>query len=126
MAYAVIHFVERGEPKATLIRTENGGPTGEEGVMDPLSALIEESSQQMLQQGSPGALYMAQRFVQRERDAGRAVRIVGADGRLGISADEVAALQGPGFLDEVSFGRDGERTVPGVLQRPLFGSPGRP
>ncbi|MDQ3555378.1 MAG: hypothetical protein M3409_01175 [Gemmatimonadota bacterium] len=119
MAYAVIHFVEHGEPKATLVRTVRGNPTGPDGVMDPLSALIEESSEQMLLQGSPGALYMAQRFVQREQEAGRPIRVLGGKGPLGILADEVAVLRGSGFLYEVSFGREGERSVPGILQRPI-------
>jgi hypothetical protein len=119
MAYALIQFVEHGEVKATLVRTAAGHPTGPEGVMDPLSALIEESSEQMLLQGSPGALYMAQRFVQREREAGRPIRLLGADGALGIGAEEIGALEGQGYLYEASFGREGERSVPGIFQRPL-------
>lgn len=119
MAYAVIQFVEGGERKATLCRTTGGGPTGAEGVMDALSAFIEESSPTILRQGSPGALHMAMLFAARERDAGRAVRVVGGEGELGITPAEVQALEGDGYFYEVHFGRPGERTMPLVLQHAL-------
>lgn len=119
MAYAVIQFVEGGERVATLARTSGGEPTGADGLMDALSAFIEESSPTILRQGSPGALHMAMLFVAREREAGRAIRVVGADGALGIGADEVQALEGAGYFYEVHFGREGERSMPLVLQSAL-------
>jgi hypothetical protein len=123
MAYALIHFTEGGEHRATLCRPAHGQPTGADGVMDALSAFIEESSPQLLREGSPGALYLAQLFVKREQDAGREIRVVGGQGPLGISADAVSALTGQGYVYQASFGREGERTMPMVLQRPL-GAPG--
>jgi hypothetical protein len=119
MAYAIIQFIEGGERRATLCRTENGQPTGADGVMDALSAFIEHTSPQLLREGSPGALYMAQLFVKREQDAGHPIRVVGGDGELGISAEEVKALAGQGYFYEVRFGRDGEREMPSILQHPI-------
>lgn len=119
MAYALIQFVEAGERKATLVRTDGGHPTGADGVMDPLSLFIESTSGTMLGQGSPGAAYMAQLFAAREVEAGREVRVLGGSGPLGIALDEVQALRGSGFYYEVSVGREGERSVPTVLMRPL-------
>jgi hypothetical protein len=126
MAYAVIQFCEAGERVATLVRPRDGQPTGADGVMDPLSAFIEESSPTLLRQGSPGALYMAQLFAAREVEAGRPVRVLGGAGELGITLAEVEALSGRGFYYEVTFGRSGERTVPAVLVRPLGGVDGEP
>lgn len=119
MAYAVIQFVEGGERKATLCRTTAGQPTGAAGVMDALSAFIEESSPAVLREGSPGALRMAMLFAAREREAGRAVRVMGGEGELGITPEEVQALEGDGFFYEVHFGRPGERSMPLVLQHAL-------
>lgn len=119
MAYAVIQFVEGGERRATLCRTTGGEPTGESGVMDALSAFIEESSPTILRQGSPGALHMAMLFVAREREAGQPIRVVGGEGELGIAAAEVQALEGDGYFYEVHFGREGERSMPLVLQHAL-------
>jgi hypothetical protein len=119
MAYAVIEFLEAGEPRATLCRPDDGQPTGADGVMDPLSAFIEETSKTMLGQGSPGALYMAQLFTAREVEAGRPIRVVGGAGELGISGDEVRALTGPGFLYEVNVGPEGDRMPPSVLVKAL-------
>ncbi|HEU4454068.1 MAG TPA: hypothetical protein VFR81_13455 [Longimicrobium sp.] len=115
MAYAVIEFLEAGEPRATLCRPDHGQPTGADGVMDPLSAFIEETSRTMIGQGSPGALYMAQLFTAREVEAGRAIRVVGGQGELGITAEEVRALAGPGYLYEVIVGPEGDRTPPSIL-----------
>ena len=119
MAYAVIQFCEGGERRATLCRLEHGQPTGADGVMDPLSAFIEDTSPTMLRQGSPGALYMAQLFAAREVEAGRPVRVLGGAGELGITLAEVEALQGRGFYYEVTVGHKGERTPPAVLVRPI-------
>ena len=112
MAYAVIEFTEAGRTKATLCRTEHGQPTGADGVMDPLSAFIEETSHTLLGQGSPGAFYMAQLFTAREQEAGRPVRVVGGNGPLGITADEVKALDGHGYHYQVTFGPEGDRSTP--------------
>jgi hypothetical protein len=112
MAYAVIEFTEAGQTKATLFRTENGQPTGPDGVMDPLSAFIEETSHRLLGQGSPGALYMAQLFAAREQEAGRPIRVVGGSGPLGITAGEVQALGGAGYHYLVTFGPEGDRSTP--------------
>lgn len=119
MAYAVIEFVEGDGTVATLYRLQGGEPTGPSGVMDPLSALIEETADQMLAQGSPGALYMAQLFTTRERAAGREVRVLGGDGEMGITQEDARALEGRGYLYEVQFGKAGERTVPSVRQRAI-------
>lgn len=124
MAYAVIQFVENGQRKATLVRPADGHPTGPAGVMDPLSIFIEETSPQALREGSPGALYMAQLFAAREQEAGREIRVVGGEGPMGITAAEVQALKGRGYYYEVNFGREGERTMPGVLQRAIGGEAG--
>lgn len=119
MAYAIIQFVEAGERKATLVRSEHGQPTGADGVMDALSAFIEETSPRVLRQGSPGALYMAELFTARELQAGRELRVVGGAGELGMAPDAVDALDGPGYFYEVHFGREGERSMPMVLQRAI-------
>jgi hypothetical protein len=123
MAYAVIQFCEAGERMATLCRLERGQPTGADGVMDPLSAFIEESSPTLLRQGSPGALYMAQLFAAREVEAGAPVRVLGGSGELGISLGEMESLEGQGFYYEVSVGRTGERTPPTVLVRAIGNTP---
>lgn len=115
MAYGIIQFVEKGERKATLVRPEQGHPTGEDGVMDPLSRLIEESSPAMLREGSPGATRMAMVFFSREQEAGRPPRILGAEGDWGITPAEVEALQGRGYYYEVDVGAPGERAVPRIL-----------
>ena len=112
MAYGVIQFVEGGERKATLFRPRNGQPTGADGVMDPLSAFIEETSPQLLRQGSPGALYMAELFTAREHRAGREIRVVGGQGPLGITPEEVRAAEGEGYFYEVRFGPEGDRVTP--------------
>jgi hypothetical protein len=119
MAYAVIQFCEAGERLATLCRLDHGQPTGADGVMDPLSAFIEETAPTMRRQGSPGALYMAQLFAAREVEAGRPVRVLGGSGELGISLGEVEMLEGRGFYYEVTVGHEGERTQPTVLVRPI-------
>lgn len=119
MAYAVIQFVEGGERKATVCRPSGGQPTGEEGVMDALSAFIEAHSPTILRQGSPGALHMAMLWVAAEREAGREVRVLGAEGPLGISPVEMQALEGQGYFYEVHFGREGDRSMPLVLQHAL-------
>lgn len=121
MSYAVIQFLEGDETRATLYRLRGGEPTGADGVMDPLSALIEETADQMVAQGSPGALYMAQLFTARERAAGREVRVLGGDGEMGITPEAVRALEGSGYLYEVQFGKPGERTVASVRQRAIGG-----
>ncbi len=123
MAYGLIEFLEEGEGRAMLVRTEHGQPTGADGVMDPLSAFIEDTSPTLLRQGSPGALYMAQLFAAREQEAGREIRVVGGAGELGITAAEVERLARPGYLYEVSFPREGERGQPSIRTRAL-GEPG--
>ncbi|HET7273698.1 MAG TPA: hypothetical protein VFI91_00870 [Longimicrobiaceae bacterium] len=117
MAYAVIEFIERGEPKATICRPEHGQPTGADGVMEPLAKLIEDSSPAILREGSPGAERMAMVFVAREQEANRDVRVLGADGPLGISPEEVKDLDGQGYFYRVDFGRPGERSVPSIHAR---------
>lgn len=115
MAYGIIQFMEDGERRTTLVRTEHGQPTGADGLMDPLSQLIEYYSPLILREGSPGAEKMAMLFFTREHEAGRPPRILGADGEWGISPEEVQALQGEGYHYDVDFGRPGERSVPRVL-----------
>ena len=115
MTYGIVQFVEEGERRATLVRTEDGQPTGAEGLMDPLSQLVEHYSPLILREGSPGAEKMAMLFFAREQEAGRALRILGADGEWGITAAQVAELEPPGYYYEVDFGRPGERSVPQVL-----------
>jgi hypothetical protein len=119
MAYGVIQWVERGQRVATLVRTEHGQPTGADGVMDVLAAFIEETSPKLLRQGSPGALYMAELFTAREVEAGRAIRVVGGQGELGISPEEVQALTGRGFFYEISMPAEGDRSPPTVHMSPL-------
>lgn len=115
MAYGVVQFVEGGERKITLVRREDGHPTGPKGLMDPLSAFIEESSPAILREGSPGARTMAMAFFDRERKAGRELKILGAEGEWGITTAEIQGLPGQGYHYEVDFGRPGERSVPRVL-----------
>jgi hypothetical protein len=119
MAYGVIQWVERGQRVATLVRTSHGQPTGADGVMDVLSAFIEQTSPTLLRQGSPGALYLAELFTAREVQAGRAIRVVGGQGELGITPDEVGALTGRGFFYEVSVPAEGDRSPPTVHMSPL-------
>lgn len=115
MAYGIIQFVEQGERRVTLVRTTDGHPTGPEGLMDPLSALIEHYSPLILREGSPGAEKMAMLFFAREQEAGRELRILGAEGEWGITAEQIEALEGKGYYYEVDFGTPGERSVPTVL-----------
>lgn len=119
MAYAVIQFVEGDERKVTLCRTDNGQPTGEEGVMNLIGGFINEWSTLIAREGSPGAERLAMIFAAEEDAAGREVRVVGSDGPLGISPAEVEALEGQGYYYEVLCGRPGERNLPGVLQRAI-------
>lgn len=119
MAYGVIQWVERGQRVATLVRTEHGQPTGADGVMDVLAAFIETTSPTLLRQGSPGGLYLAELFTAREVEAGRAIRVVGGNGELGISPDEVQALEGPGFFYEVAVPAEGDRSPPTIHMSPL-------
>jgi hypothetical protein len=119
MAYGVIQWVERSQRVATLVRTEHGQPTGADGVMDVLAAFIEETSPRLLRQGSPGALYMAELFTAREVQAGRPIRVVGGSGELGITPDEVGALEGSGYFYEVSVPAEGDRSPPTIHMSPL-------
>ena len=119
MAYGVIQWVERGKRVATLVRTEHGQPTGADGLMDVLAAFIEQTSPKLLRQGSPGALYLAELFTAGEVQAGRPIRVVGGQGELGMSADEVQALSGDGFFYEVSIPAEGDRSPPTVHMSPL-------
>lgn len=119
MAYGVIQWVERGRRVATLVRVQHGQPTGADGVMDVLAAFIEDTSPTLLRQGSPGALYLAELFTAREVEAGRAIRVVGGQGELGISAEEVQALGGEGFFYEVSIPPQGDRSPPTIHMSPL-------
>lgn len=119
MAYGVIQWVERGQRVATLVRTEHGQPTGADGVMDVLAAFIEQTSPTLLRQGSPGALYLAELFTAREVEAGRAIRVVGGQGELGITPEEVGALEGSGFFYEVAVPPEGDRSPPTVHMSPL-------
>lgn len=123
MAYGVIQWMEAGRPAATLVRTEHGQPTGADGVMDVLSAFIEQTAPTMLRQGSPGAVYMAQLFTAREVEAGRPIRVVGGQGELGMTAEEVDRLSGRGFYYEVVIGTEGDRSPPTVHVTPLSAPP---
>lgn len=125
MVYGVIQFVEAGRRVATLVRMENGQPTGADGLMDPLSAFIEETAPRMLRQGSPGALYMAELFAAREVEAGRPIRVLGGAGEMGISAEEVGRLNGRGFFYDVVVGPEGDRSPPSVHVTPLSEPPRR-
>ena len=115
MAYGIVQFLEDGQRRITLVRPEKGQPTGADGLMEPLSQLIEHYSPLILRDGSPGAEKMAMLFFTREQQAGRPPRILGAEGEWGITAAEIAALEGEGFYYDVDFGRPGERAVPRVL-----------
>ncbi len=115
MAYGIVQFLEGGARKVTLVRPENGQPTGEDGLMDPLSQLIEYYSPLILREGSPGAEKMAMLFFAREQEAGRPTRILGAEGEWGITAAQIQALEGEGHYYDVDFGTPGERSVPRIL-----------
>jgi hypothetical protein len=117
MAYGIIQFVERGQRRATLVRPTGGQPTGADGVMDPLSRFIEDYSPVILREGSAGAEKMAMLFFTREKEAGLDTRVLGAEGELGISAEELDALEGNGHFYEVDFGPPGERSVPSIHAR---------
>lgn len=123
MAYGLIQFSEAGRTVAALVRTEHGQPTGADGVMDRLAAFIEETSPTLIRQGSPGALYMAQLFTAAEVQAGRAIRVVGGEGELGIGAGEVAGLQGPGYVYDFIVGPEGDRSPPMVHMTPISEAP---
>jgi hypothetical protein len=119
MAYGVVQWVERGRRVATLVRTDHGQPTGADGLMDVLSAFIEEVSPRLVRQGSPGALYLAELFTAREVQAGRPIRVVGGAGELGISAEEVRGLEGAGFFYELAIPPEGDRSPPTIHMSPL-------
>lgn len=119
MPHAVIQFVEGGERRATVCRLSHGQPTGEDGVMDALSAFIEEHSPMLLRQGSPGAMHMAMLWFARERDAAQEVRVLGADTADGITVLEMEALPEQGYFYEVHFGKEGERSMPLILQHAI-------
>ena len=123
MAYGVIQFVEAGKRVATVVRTDDGQPTGKDGVMDVLSAFIEETAPRMLRQGSPGALYMAELFTAREVRAGRPIRVLGGNGELGIAVEEVQGLTGRGFFYDVVIGPEGDRSPPTLHVTPLSEPP---
>ena len=123
MSYGVIQFVEAGRRVATLVRTENGQPTGADGVMDVLSAFIEETAGRMLRQGSPGGLYLAELFTAREVQAGRPIRVLGGAGELGMTTDEVERLSGSGFFYDVVVGAEGDRSPLTVHMTPLSEPP---
>jgi hypothetical protein len=123
MAYGVIQFVEAGQRIATLVRTDGGEPTGEFGVMNMLAAFIEETAPRMLRQGSPGALYMAELFTAREVQAGRPIRVLGGQGELGISVEEVQVLAGQGYFYDVNIGPEGDRSPPTLHMTPLSEPP---
>lgn len=123
MAYGVIQFVEAGRRIATLVRTDGGEPTGEFGVMNVLAAFIEDTAPRMLRQGSPGGQYLAQLFTAREVEAGRPIRVLGGSGELGMTADEVEALQGRGYFYDVVVGAEGDRSPPTVHMTPLSDPP---
>lgn len=125
MAYGVIQFVQAGRRVATLVRLDDGQPTGKDGVMDVLSAFIEETAPRMLRQGSPGALYMAELFTAREVQAGRPIRVLGGQGELGISVDEVQALTGRGYFYDLNIGPEGDRSPPTLHMTPLSEPPRR-
>lgn len=122
-AYGVIQWMEAGRRVATLVRTDNGQPTGATGLMNVLAAFIEEMSPRMLRQGSPGALYMAEMFTAREVEAGEPIRVVGGQGPLGITPEEVQKLEGRGFFYDVGIGPEGERTQPTIHMTPLSDPP---
>lgn len=115
MAYGIIQFVEAGERKVTLVRTENGHPTGPDGVMDPLNEFLDHHAPLIESEGSPGAEKIAMLYFVREQEAGHALRILGAEGEWGIAPGEVEALGGRGHYYEVDVGRPGERFTPQVL-----------
>ncbi|HYW12311.1 MAG TPA: hypothetical protein VE871_10140 [Longimicrobium sp.] len=119
MAYGVVQWNERGRRVATLVRTERGQPTEADGLMNVIAAFIEETAPRMLRQGSPGALYLAELFTAREIEAGRPIRVVGGSGELGITAEEVGALQGDGYFYEVAVPAEGDRSPPTIHMSPL-------
>jgi hypothetical protein len=123
MAYGVIQWVESGKRAATLVRTEHGQPTGADGVMDVLAAFIEKTAPTMLRQGSPGAVYLAQLFTAREVEAGRPIRVLGGQGEMGITPEEVEGLEGRGYFYEVVVGPEGDRSPPTVHMTPLTHPP---
>jgi hypothetical protein len=119
MAYALIHFLESTEPKATLCRETHGEPTGENGVMDALGAFINEWSPRITTDGSPGAVRMAMLFLAREQELEQETRVLGGEGELGITAEEIEALEGQGYFYEVDFGAPGESQLPTARSRPM-------
>lgn len=114
MAYAVIHFMEDDKPRVTLARPARGQPTGEDGVMNLLGAFVNTWSSTVMRQGSPGAIHMAMLFVTQEQEAGREIRVLGGEGPLGITRQEIEAFAGDGYAYEASFGKTGERVLPSV------------
>lgn len=122
MAYAVIHFLEGTDPKATVCRLGEGQPSGENGVMNLLGEFVNEWSPTVMREGSPGAIRIAMLFTAQEQEAGREVRVLGGEGPLGITAEEVQGLEGEGYMYEVNFGAPGERSLPAIRSRAI----GRP
>lgn len=119
MAYALIHFLEGSDPKVTVVRSTHGQPTGEDGIMNILGGFINEWSSTVAREGSPGAVHMAMLFVAQEVEAGREARVLGGDEPLGITGEEVQALEGQGYSYEVTFGGPGERTLPTARSRAI-------
>jgi hypothetical protein len=55
--------------------------------------------------------------------AGRPIRVLGGQGELGMTADEVQQLSGSGFFYDVVVGAEGDRSPPSVHMTPLSQAP---
>ena len=119
MAYAIIEFLESTTPRATLVRLDNGEPTGKAGVMNLLGEFINSWGPKIMAEGSPGAVKMAMLFTAQEQEAERPLRVLGGEGELGITAEQVRKLEGTGYLYEVDFGAPGDRTMPSARSRAI-------
>ena len=117
MTYARIEFSEGEEPQAIVYRYEGGEPEGEGQMLATLTDFLQDSFERKGEHGSPGAERLAAMFV-----AWDAVRSGGdpLDGeRLGICRDPLE-LDGPGYLYQVSCGRQGDRSgLPSLAVQPI-------
>lgn len=121
MAYARIEFTEGEQPQAIVYRYAGGEPEGEDQMLGALADFLQETFARRAERGSPGAERLAAMFV--AWDAARSGRDPLDCDDLGIAV-EALALEGSGYLYQVSCGRRGDHSgLPSVAVQPVSTPP---